>query len=213
MPLRLAPLVFLLALLSPMAAAAERFALDPVHTRVMVAVDHAGYSKAIGTASGSTGVLAFDPTDWRQARLEARVPLQRLDFGDTAWNRAVAAANLLDATRTPEAHFISTRVEPVAGDEAIVHGQLTLRGVTRPLALQVRMNALKRHPMPPFRRTAGFSATATLSRADFGIDAWPSMIGDTVELRIEAEAFASRTARFSDETAPEGPLDSPAPAG
>ena len=77
MPLRLAPLVFLLALLSPMAAAAERFALDPVHTRVMVAVDHAGYSKAIGTASGSTGVLAFDPADWRQARLEARVPLQR----------------------------------------------------------------------------------------------------------------------------------------
>lgn len=210
---RLPLLGLLLVLLFPTAMAAERFALDPVHTRVMVAVDHAGYSKAIGTASGSTGVLAFDPADWRQARLEARVPLQRLDFGDTAWNRAVAAANLLDATRTPEAHFISTRVEPVAGDEAIVHGQLTLRGVTRPVALQVRMNALKRHPMPPFRRTAGFSATAILSRADFGIDAWPAMIGDSVELRIEAEAFASRTARFSDETAPEGPLDSPAPAG
>lgn len=207
---RLPLLGLLLVLLFPTAMAAERFALDPVHTRVMVAVDHAGYSKAIGTASGSTGVLAFDPADWRQARLEARVPLQRLDFGDTAWNRAVAAANLLDATRTPEAHFISTRVEPGAEDEAIVHGQLTLRGVTRPVALQVRMNALKRHPMPPFRRTAGFSATAILSRADFGIDAWRAMIGDTVELRIEAEAFASRTARFSDEIAPLDASASPA---
>lgn len=212
MPLRVALSGFLLLALSSIATAAERFALDPVHTRVMVAVDHAGYSKAIGTASGSTGVLAFDPADWRQARLEARVPLQRLDFGDARWNQAVAAANLLDAGRTPEAQFVSTHVEPVAEDEAIVHGQLTLRGVTRPLALQVRMNALKRHPMPPFRRTAGFSASATLSRADFGIDAWPSMIGDTVELRIEAEAFASRTARFSDETAPEDLAEPPAPA-
>ncbi|TKS53397.1 polyisoprenoid-binding protein [Luteimonas yindakuii] len=200
---RLALSTCLLVLLQAVPAmAAERFALDPVHTRVMVAIDHAGYSRAIGTVSGSTGVLEFDPADWRQARLEARVPLQRLDFGDAAWNRAVAAANLLDADRVPEAVFVSTHVEPVSDDEAIVHGQLTLRGVSRPLALQVRMNALKRTPLPPFRRTAGFSATGTLSRSDFGIDAWPSMIGDAVELRIEAEAFASRTARFGDEMAP-----------
>ena len=50
-------------------------------------------------------------------------------------------------------------------------------------------NQLKRHPLPPFHRTAGFSATATLSRKAFGIDAWPSVIGDDVELRIEAEAI------------------------
>ncbi|PJJ97314.1 hypothetical protein CO641_09940 [Lysobacteraceae bacterium NML91-0213] len=212
MPARALPLLFVLSVLSSVATAAERFALDPVHTRVMVAVDHAGYSKAIGTVSGSTGVLAFDPADWRQARLEARVPLQQLDFGDPRWNQAVAAANLLDAGRNPEARFVSTHVEPVAADEAIVHGQLTLRGVSRPVALQVRMNALKRHPMPPFRRTAGFSATATVSRADFGIDAWPSLIGDDVELRIEAEAFASRTARFSDEVVPTHPSATTPPA-
>jgi hypothetical protein len=52
----------------------------------------------------------------------------------------------------------------------------------------VTFNQLKHHPMPPFRRTAGFSATATLSRKAFGIDAWPTVIGDEVELRIEAEA-------------------------
>lgn len=205
-PLRL---LACLALLAPAAAAvaAERFALDPVHTRVLVAVDHAGYSKSLGTASGSRGVLAFDPDDWTAARLEARVPLDRLDFGDAAWNAAVAAANLLDAGRHAEAVFVSSRVEPVADDAAIVHGELTLRGITRPLALQVRMNALRRHPMPPFRRTAGFSAIATLNRSDYGIDAWPTMIGDEVELRIEAEAFASRTARFSDET---GDVSTPA---
>lgn len=73
-------------------------------------------------------------------------------------------------------------------NHAKVTGNLTLHGVTRPVTLDVTLNALKRHPLPPFRRTAGFSATATLSRAEFGIDAWKSMIGDSVELRIEAEA-------------------------
>ena len=58
----------------------------------------------------------------------------------------------------------------------------------------MNVNALKRHPLPPFRRTAGFSANARLSRADLGIDAWPTSIGDQVELRIEAEAVrAART--------------------
>lgn len=71
-------------------------------------------------------------------------------------------------------------------------GDLTLRGVTRPLCMDVTLNALKRHPMPPFRRTAGFSATATLSRADFGMSAWKTVIGDRVELRIEAEAVRER---------------------
>ena len=58
--------------------------------------------------------------------------------------------------------------------------------------MEVTLNALKRHPLPPFRRTAGFSATATLSRADFGIDAWKSVIGDRVELRLEVEATRTR---------------------
>ena len=55
----------------------------------------------------------------------------------------------------------------------------------------------------PFRRTAGFSATATLSRSDYGIDAWASMIGDNVEVRIEAEAVhSSRTVPAVDDTHP-----------
>lgn len=172
----------------PAAAASARYELDPVHTRVLFAVSHAGFSQALGTVSGSTGTLDFDPQDWSGARLQVTVPLQRLDLGDPDWNRAVLAGTLLDAQRWPEAHFVSSRVEPLGPDRFLVHGQLTLRGVTREVPLAVTFNALKRHPLPPFRRTAGFSATASLSRAEFGIDAWPSAIGDRVELRIEAEA-------------------------
>ncbi|MCC5088464.1 YceI family protein [Xanthomonas campestris] len=204
-----------LVLTSLAAAAPVRYALDPVHTRVLFAVEHAGFSKALGTVSGSSGTLVFDADDWAAATLEVTVPLRRADLGDAKWNEATLARNLLDAERFPDAHFVSTKVEASDATHAKVTGNLTLHGVTRPVTLDVTLNALKRHPLPPFRRTAGFSATATLSRAAFGVDAWKSMIGDTVELRIEAEAVREGRADSDDDagktTEPAAP-EQPAPA-
>lgn len=201
------PIVLVLACVaaiaaSPVARAArpDTYTIDPVHTRVMFAISHAGFSQGLGTVSGSTGTLVFDRDDWRSARLEVTVPVAQLDLGDAKWNAAALATNLLDGARYPEARFVSDTVEPADMDHAKVCGQLTLRGVSQPLCMDVVLNALKRHPMPPFRRTAGFSATATLSRSDYGIDAWKSLIGDSVELRIEAEAVhGNRTAPAADE--------------
>ncbi len=185
------------------------YSLDPVHTRVMFAIEHAGFSKAIGTVSGSTGQLVFDAEDWRVATLRASVPMARVDMGDAGWNKATLAGNLLDVEDHPEAVFVSTRVEPIASNRASVYGTLTLRGVSREIVLDVTLNAVKRHPLPPFRRTVGFSATTALSRKDFGIDAWPSVIGDAVELRIEAEAVRSRADEGDDVDAdtPDAPID------
>lgn len=179
------------AALSEAAAAhpdALAWALDPVHTRIVIAVDHAGFSKAIGTVSGTTGSLHLVPGSWEGARVEATIPVSRLDFGDEAWNRAVAGGGLLDSGRHPDAVFRSTRVEALDGARARIHGELTLRGTTREVVLDAVRNAERRHPLPPFRHTVGFSATATLARADFGSTAWSSMIGDAVEVRIELEA-------------------------
>jgi polyisoprenoid-binding protein YceI len=173
---------------APAFAQAQRYELDPVHTRVVFAISHAGYSQAVGAVSGSTGTLEFDPDDWTSARVQVSVPLARLDLGDDKWNKAALASNLLDAAKHPEATFASTRVEPVDATHAAVFGTLSLHGVEREVRLDVAFNQLKRYPLPPFRRTIGFSATAAISRKDFGIDAWPSVIGDRVELRIEAEA-------------------------
>jgi len=193
-PIHLAPLLALALALASQAASAqvEEYVLDPVHTRVQFTVSHAGFSSAIGTVSGSTGGLWFDPDDWSSARIEVSVPLQRVDLGDAKWNQATLARNLLDASQYPHATFISTSAEPVAAERARVTGLLTLRGQTREVVLDVSLNALKRHPLPPFRRTVGFSATTQLSRADFGITAWGSMIGDEVQLRMEVEAVRGR---------------------
>ena len=188
-------------------AAPARYALDPVHTRVLFSISHAGFSNALGTLSGATGTLVFDPDDWQAARVEVALPLHRLELGDARWNQATLAPRLLDAQRHPQARFVSTAVHPLGGNRARVDGELTLRGVTRPLTLEVTLNALKRHPLPPFRRTIGFSASGVIERSAFGIDAWPSMIGGQVRLQLEIEAVREGRADATDDTAA-GPLDS-----
>ena len=196
-----------------LAAEPVQYRLDPVHTRVMFAVSHAGFSNAIGTVSGSTGTLLFDPEDWSTAKLQVSVPLEEVRLGDDDWDEAAMGRKLLHVDEYPEATFVSTRIEPIDAMHASVFGTLELRGVKKEIKLDVKLNAIKRHPMPPFRRTAGFSATATINRLDFGMDAWKAVIGDTVELRIEAEAVRERGSADDDaRPSPQSPpLQSPPP--
>lgn len=180
----------LLGVLASSAAIAQApvYQLDPVHTRVLLMVDHAGFSKAMGTVSGSHGQVQFDPADWSVARVDVRIPLTGLDFGDARWNRTMQGRTWLDTARYAEAHFRAEGGTPAGEAQAQVCGTLTLRGVAAPVCLQVQFNQLRRHPLPPFARTIGFSATGQLSRSAFGMRAWSSLVGDTVQLRIEVEA-------------------------
>ena len=187
-------LLLLCTLALPLGVSAQpmTYQLDPVHTRLLFAVSHAGYSQALGTVSGSTGTVRFDPDDWSSAKVSVSVPMKRFDLGDAGWNRAVGAANLLDVEAHPVATFVSNRVEPRDKQHAKVCGPLTFRGVAHDVCLDVTFNQLKRLSLPPFRRVAGFSATTTISRKAFGMDAWQGVIGDDVGLRIEAEGELAR---------------------
>ncbi len=188
--IRLSALLALLACLPAVAGEPARYAFDPVHTRVMFAIDHAGFSKAIGTISGSQGSLHFDVEDWASARLDVVVPMHRLDMGDSGWSASVFAPRFLDVKRHPQARFVATDgLQRQLANRGRACGQLTLHGVTRPLCLDVVLNKAGRYPLPPFRRTMGFSATATLKRSDYGMTSWQSLVGDNIELRIEAELF------------------------
>ena len=180
-------LLVLLAWAGCAQAARETYALDPVHTRVAFQVSHAGFSRPIASFSQVRGELAFDEADWRTATLEARIPIATLDLGDADWQKRILDRSFFDAARYPEARFVSTQVTPVDATHARVTGDLSLHGVTKPVTLEVTLNALRRHPLT-FRRTAGFSATGTLRRSDFGMDAWKSVVGDEVTLIIEVEA-------------------------
>lgn len=185
------PGLLLMVVASGAGAAAREYRLDPVHTRIAFQVDHAGFSRAIGTFSGATGTLVFDPEDWTTATLDVSIPLETLDLGDARWRERVLERSFLDAAAQPSARFTSTRVEPTGDGQARVHGDLSLRGTTREVTLDVTLNALKRHPLT-FKRTAGFSATGRLVRQDFGMTAWERLVGAEVTLQIEVEAIRGR---------------------
>jgi polyisoprenoid-binding protein YceI len=201
-------LLCMLALPLGVSAQPMTFQLDPVHTRLLFAVSHAGYSQALGTVSGSTGTVRFDPDDWSSASVSVSIPMKRFDLGDAGWNRAVGAPALLDVEAHPVATFVSNRIEPRDKQHAKVCGSLTFRGTARDVCLDVTFNQLKRMSLPPFRRTVGFSATTTISRKAFGMDAWQGVIGDDVGLRIEAEG---ELAREQATPSPQPATDAPSP--
>lgn len=181
-------------------AAEENFRLDPVHTRVAFQISHAGFSQPVGSFSKVQGELVFDADNWRSAKLTVRIPLATLDLGDADWQARILDPTFFDAKRYPEAVFTSTAVEPVDASHARVIGTLQMHGVSKPVTLEVTLNALKRHPLT-FKRTAGFSATGVLHRGDFGMDKWKNLVGDDVRLIIEAEAVHSSAKGEPDATA------------
>jgi polyisoprenoid-binding protein YceI len=171
-------------------AAPQHFVIDPVHTRIAFRVTHLGLSQSIGTFSGANGTLDFDPADWHGAKLEVNIPLDHLDMGDAGWKKKVLSDVFLDAAKQPVARFVVTGVEPVDATHAKVTGTLSLRGRENPVVLDVTLNGVKRSFYTVFRKTAGFSATVTLHRKDWGMDAFPEAVGADVVVDIEAEARA-----------------------
>src|SRR5688572_7527578 len=112
------------------------YAVDPVHTRIAFRVGHAGFSRALGTFAGATGTLRFDPDDWSTASLALAVPIASLDLGDRDWNGKILDGTFFDVEKIPQATFASTAVEKLDERRLRVRGDLTIHGVTRPVAFE-----------------------------------------------------------------------------
>lgn len=185
-------LLLLPLLLAPVAAQAERYVIDPVHSRVLVRVSHAGFSHAMATLSAPSGVIEYDPDQPEQARVSVELPLDRLDFGNADWNRRMARRDYFDSARHPRARFVSTSVEVQANGELRILGQLELRGTKATVALDARINRIGRSlPWVP-RASLGASASARLDRRQFGMDKHAGAVGNEVEVWIEVEARRQR---------------------
>ena len=178
------------ALLWPLAsrAAEHRYRYDTVHSQIVFSVDHDGYSRPFGRLHIARGWLRFDPDDWSRAATELDIDLASLDMGDADWNDAVKRPGLLDTARSRYAHFASTSVERIDARSGVLHGQLSLRGVTREVAIPFTFNREAR-TIFGLHTVAGFSATAMLDRTDFGMTAYPNSIGHSVSLWLEIEAI------------------------
>lgn len=178
----------LLALpLAPAHAASAMYHYDTVHSQVLFSITHDGYSRPFGRLHIARGWLRFDPDDLSTAATELDIDMRSVDMGDKDWNAAVCKPALLDCADYPTAHFVSIRVQHKDDHHGVLQGMLTLHGVSKPLNIEFTFNR-DAATIYGLHTVAGFSATATLDRADFGIDAYAHSIGASVNLWFELEA-------------------------
>lgn len=163
---------------------AGRYTVDANHTQVIWSVDHFGFSRLYGMVGSMSGTLDIDPARPSAARVAIDVPLSGLTVTSPGFAKHLATADLFDTGKFPTARFVSRSVA-VNGTAATITGDLTLRGVTRPLTLNARLHGAGANPMNK-KPTVGFSATATLKRSDFNLGYAVPAVSDEVKLDIVA---------------------------
>jgi polyisoprenoid-binding protein YceI len=169
-----------------------RWRFNEAHTAAEFRVRHMMITYVRGHFKNLSGSLEFDPGDPERALTEVAIEASTLWSGEPERDEHLRSEDFLDAARHPAIRFRSTKVEPAARNEFKVTGDLTIRGVTRPVTLDVRYLGQCRSPFDDTR--AGFTATARINRHDFGVS-WNAdlpdggvVVGDDVFIAIDAEA-------------------------
>lgn len=181
----LATTALVLALAAP-AQAADTYKLDPTHTAITWHVTHFGFSTPSGKFMNVDGTLVLDEANPAASKVNLTVPVTELDTGLAKFDEHLKSKDFLDTATYPTATYASDKVEVTGKDTAVVHGSLTLHGVTKPVDLKVKLNKIGENMF--HKKTAGFSATTSFKRSDFGITTYVPNIGDGVVIDIEAEA-------------------------
>ncbi len=184
------PLLALASSGPAVASGAQTWVLDPVHTQIVFFADHLGFSHGIGRLKIKQGWFVFDADDWTSARADVVINMGSLDMGDADWTKKVRGDAFLDSDDSPTARFIGNTLEKKTANTGILHGELWLRGIHRAVDLDVTFNREGNDPYA-FKTKAGFSATTTLDRFDFGMTTFRDVVAGPVELRIEVEGIRS----------------------
>lgn len=165
--------------------AAGTYTVDAGHTQVLFTVNHMGFSTYSGQFTQPTGTLVLDPKNHANDRVEIVFPIDRVSTTMPALDAHLKRADFFDAAKYPEGRFVSTRVT-VRGSNATIGGNLTLRGVTRPVVLAAKFVGAGTAPMGAHKTNVGFSATTSIKRSDFGIIYGIPLVSDKVDLVINA---------------------------
>ena len=166
--------------------AAETFRLEKTHVDLLFSINHAGFTQKHGSFRELDAMLQYDARNLGKSQITVTVKTDSLDTGDAARDRDVKGDKFLDTAKFPEMIFASTKVTPGPKQTLLVEGTLTLHGVTKPLTLHATLNKSAPNPFDK-RPTLGFSASGSLKRSDFGISTYAPLIGDEVNIDIDAE--------------------------
>lgn len=172
----------------PSEVQAGAYKLDPAHGKITWSVDHLGFSTYVGQFVNVQAELTLDAANPANSRLAATIPLTDVDSNSDGLDQHLQTADFFDTANHPTATFVSRSVTVDADDanEATVVGDLTLRGVTKPVTMEVEFN--KAGPGMGGSYRAGFDGEATIKRSEFGITFGQQMgLGDEVKLHIEGE--------------------------
>jgi polyisoprenoid-binding protein YceI len=176
-----------LALASFAAQAAGNFTIDPTHTQVQFTYNHLGYSNITGRFDQVESEFNLDTADLTKSNVSVTIPVASISTGVEKLDAHLLGADFFDAAQFPTATFKSTGVTAAGEGKLAVAGDLTIHGVTRPVVLDVTVNKIGDHPMAKVP-AAGFDASLTINRSDFGVGAYVPMVSDEVRLTITVEA-------------------------
>jgi len=170
---------------NPAAAPAGVYAIEPLHTEVLFKINHMGFTNYYGSFSGASGTLRLDPAHPEASSLEVSIPVDSVDVASPKLEGELKSAAWLDPAKFPVATFRSTKVTPTSPGHALVAGDLTLHGVTRPVTFEASFNAGGPNFMSK-AYTVGFEVTGHIQRSQFGVANYVPLIGDDVTLIISA---------------------------
>lgn len=173
-------------------AFATTYTLDPSHTQVQFVWNHFGFSNQTGLFGKVEGTLEFDAADPTKSSVTATIAIDSVNSNVKKLDGELVGADYFDAAKYPTATFKSTHVEKGAlPDHLKVTGDLSLHGVTKAVTLDV---AVVKVGESPARKApaAGFSATMTLKRSDFGITKYVPAVADDVKINIVSEAIEAK---------------------
>ena len=172
--------------------AATTWNIDPSHSAIHFSVRHMVVSKTRGRFTKWSGQISFDPANPAASSVQVSIDPASVNTEDAQRDGHLRSADFFDVEKYPTATFKSTKVEENGNDKLRIAGDLTVHGVTKPVVLDAVFEGSAKDPWGGER--AGFAATTTLDRREFGLgwnkvlEAGGVLVGDKVELTLEIEA-------------------------
>ena len=168
--------------------------IDNVHSHVGFSVKHMMVTTVRGQFRNYRGKVNIDPTDFTRSTFEGEIDVASVDTGNPDRDNHLRTGDFFDAQNHPTITFKSTKIEATDDGQYAVTGAITIRGVTKPIVLDVEYLGTAKNPYG--KTVAGLSVRGTLNRKDFGVnfnavlETGGVAVGEKVKLEVDVEAVA-----------------------
>lgn len=173
---------------APVFAAPQTFVVDGSHTFPRFSYSHFGLSKQLSRFDKTSGTIVLDKAA-KTGSVDIVIDTKSVNTGFPLFNEHIQGADFLDTTQFPTATFKSTKIVFKGDKPTAVKGDLTIKGVTKPVTLKVTSFLAMPHPMLK-KDAIGANATVTIKRTDFNAGKYAPNVGDDVTIDIALEAIA-----------------------